>query len=120
MDQLAQLGVKIIDVRTPEEFAFVGHPAMAWNVPFAFVSYQRSGGKFTYAPQMNKAFVDQVKETAGKVGHRAQETVEKVGNLAKEAADKAANAVHNLTDKPSTKSAERSSDKSSKRSDLHP
>ena len=56
--------VKIIDVRTPEEFAFVGHPAMAWNVPFAFVSYQRSGGKFTYAPQMNKAFVDQVKEIA--------------------------------------------------------
>ncbi len=56
--------VKIIDVRTPEEFAFVGHPAMAWNVPFAFVSYQRSGGKFTYAPQMNTAFVDQVKEIA--------------------------------------------------------
>ena len=56
--------VKIIDVRTPEEFAFVGHPAMAWNVPLAFVSYQREGGKFTYAPQMNKAFVDQVGEIA--------------------------------------------------------
>ncbi len=56
--------VKIIDVRTPEEFAFVGHPAMAWNIPIAFVSYQRKGGKFTYAPQMNKAFVDQVREIA--------------------------------------------------------
>lgn len=56
--------VKIIDVRTPEEFAFVGHPEMAWNIPFAFVSYQRQGGKFTYAPQMNKAFVAQVKEIA--------------------------------------------------------
>jgi rhodanese-related sulfurtransferase len=56
--------VKVIDVRTPEEFAFVGHPEMAWNIPFAFVSYQRKGGKFTYAPQMNKAFVAQVKEIA--------------------------------------------------------
>jgi rhodanese-related sulfurtransferase len=56
--------VKVIDVRTPEEFAFVGHPEMAWNIPLAFVSYQRKGGKFTYAPQMNKAFVAQVKEIA--------------------------------------------------------
>ncbi len=56
--------VKVIDVRTPEEFAFVGHPEMAWNVPFAFVSYQRKGGTFTYAPQMNPAFVAQVKEIA--------------------------------------------------------
>jgi rhodanese-related sulfurtransferase len=56
--------VRIIDVRTPEEFAFVGHPEMAWNIPFAFVSYQRKGGKFTYAPQMNKSFVAQVKEIA--------------------------------------------------------
>jgi rhodanese-related sulfurtransferase len=56
--------VKVIDVRTPEEFAFVGHPEMAWNVPIAFVSYQRKEGKFTYAPQMNAAFVAQVKEIA--------------------------------------------------------
>ena len=56
--------VKVIDVRTPEEFAFVGHPKMAWNVPVGFVSYQRTGGKFTYAPQMNAAFVAQVEEIA--------------------------------------------------------
>ena len=56
--------VKVIDVRTPEEFAFVGHPAMAWNVPVGFVTYQRKDGKFTYAPQMNTAFVAQVKEIA--------------------------------------------------------
>lgn len=56
--------VTVIDVRTPEEFAFVGHPEMAWNIPLAFVSYQRKDGKFTYAPQMNAAFVDQVKEIA--------------------------------------------------------
>jgi rhodanese-related sulfurtransferase len=31
--------VKVIDVRTPEEFLFVGHPEMAWLVPFASQSY---------------------------------------------------------------------------------
>jgi hypothetical protein len=39
---------KVIDVRTPEEYAFVGHPEMAWNIPFAFVSYQRKNGKTEY------------------------------------------------------------------------
>lgn len=56
--------VKVIDVRTPEEFAFVGHPEMAWNIPIAFVSYQRKGGKFEYKAEPNKAFVDLVKEIA--------------------------------------------------------
>jgi rhodanese-related sulfurtransferase len=56
--------VKVIDVRTPEEFAFVGHPEMAWNIPVAFVSYQRKGGKFEYRAEPNKAFVDLVKEIA--------------------------------------------------------
>ena len=56
--------VKVIDVRTPEEFAFVGHPEMAWNIPVAFVSYERKGGKFTYAPRMNESFVAQVREIA--------------------------------------------------------
>jgi rhodanese-related sulfurtransferase len=56
--------VKIIDVRTPEEFAFVGHPEMAWNIPVAFVSYQRKDGKFEYKAEPNKGFVDLVKEIA--------------------------------------------------------
>ena len=56
--------VKVIDVRTPEEFAFVGHPEMAWNVPIAFVTYKRKGDKFEYGPQMNTTFVAQVKEIA--------------------------------------------------------
>ena len=64
MWQAAPDKVKIIDVRTPEEFAFVGHPQMAWNVPIAFVTYQRKDRKFTYAPQMNAAFIDQVREIA--------------------------------------------------------
>jgi rhodanese-related sulfurtransferase len=56
--------VRIIDVRTPEEFAFVGHPEMAWNIPVAFVSYQRKDGKFEYKAEPNKAFVALVKEIA--------------------------------------------------------
>ncbi len=57
--------VKIIDVRTPEEYSFVGHPEMAWNVPLAFVTYQGKGGKAEYAVKMNAAFIDEVKRVAG-------------------------------------------------------
>jgi hypothetical protein len=32
-------GVKIVDVRTPEEFLFVGHPTMAWKIPVGAQSY---------------------------------------------------------------------------------
>jgi len=39
------LEVDDIDVRTPEEYAFIGHPEMVWNIPFAFVTYQRKDGK---------------------------------------------------------------------------
>ena len=56
--------VKVIDVRTPEEYAFVGHPEMSWNIPIAFVTYQRKGGKFEYGPRMNPNFVDHVLEVA--------------------------------------------------------
>jgi len=57
--------VTLIDVRTPEEYAFVGHPEMAWNVPFAFVTYQRKNGKTEYGPKMNLDFVAEVKQVAG-------------------------------------------------------
>ena len=57
--------IKIIDVRTPEEFAFVGHPEMAWNVPLAFVTYQRKAGKTKHSVQWNPDFVDEVKGLAG-------------------------------------------------------
>ena len=32
--------VKIIDVRTPEEYLFVGHPTMAWKIPIAIQIYE--------------------------------------------------------------------------------
>ena len=57
--------VKLIDVRTPEEYAFIGHPEMAWNIPLAFVTYQRKDGKTEYGPKMNPDFVAEVKKIAG-------------------------------------------------------
>jgi len=56
--------VKVIDVRTPEEYAFVGHPEKAWNIPFAFVTYQRKEGKFEYKVEWNLDFVTEVKSIA--------------------------------------------------------
>ena len=56
--------VKVIDVRTPEEFAFVGHPEMAWNIPLAFVTYESKGGKFVYGHKVNTDFVAQVRGLA--------------------------------------------------------
>jgi rhodanese-related sulfurtransferase len=57
--------VKVIDVRTPEEYAFIGHPEACWNIPLAFVTYHRKDGKFEYGPKWNEGFVDEVKKLAG-------------------------------------------------------
>ena len=57
--------VKVIDVRTPEEYAFIGHPEKAWNIPFAFVTYQRKDGKTEFGPKMNPDFVAEVTRIAG-------------------------------------------------------
>jgi rhodanese-related sulfurtransferase len=56
--------VKILDVRTPEEYIFVGHATMAWNIPLAFQSYQWDSDKQRFAMQPNADFVSQVKEWA--------------------------------------------------------
>jgi len=53
--------VKLIDVRTPEEYMFVGHPEMAWNVPLKFLVYQWDEEKNKPAMELNPDFVDQVK-----------------------------------------------------------
>ncbi|MGD9237767.1 MAG: rhodanese-like domain-containing protein [Desulfobacterales bacterium] len=40
MWQADQSKIKILDVRTPEEYVFVGHPAMAHNIPFQLFNYK--------------------------------------------------------------------------------
>ena len=55
--------VKILDVRTPEEFIFVGHAAMAWNIPAFLQTYNWDPEKKHFAMVPNADFVEHVKET---------------------------------------------------------
>lgn len=56
--------VKILDVRTPEEYIFVGHAEMAWNIPFAFQTYVWDAEAGYFAVKPNPDFLTQVKEWA--------------------------------------------------------
>ena len=62
--QADQDHVKVIDVRTPEEYALIGHPEMAWNIPLGFITYQRKDGKLEYGVRMNANFAPEVKRLA--------------------------------------------------------
>jgi rhodanese-related sulfurtransferase len=53
--------VKVLDCRTPEEYAFVGHAPMAYNVPSRFMTYVFDAEKKDYNMKVNDAFVEQVK-----------------------------------------------------------
>ncbi len=57
-------GVKIIDVRTPEEYIFVGHPAMAWNVPLKFIQYKWDAAAKKPVMTTNAEFVAQIGKIA--------------------------------------------------------
>jgi rhodanese-related sulfurtransferase len=56
--------VKILDVRTPEEFLFVGHPAMAWKIPIAAQVYEWDAEKGKFPMKLLTDFVSRVKEIA--------------------------------------------------------
>jgi len=56
--------VMIIDVRTPEEFIFVGHPAMAWKIPVAAQTYEWDAGKGQFPMKLIPDFVSRVSEVA--------------------------------------------------------
>jgi rhodanese-related sulfurtransferase len=64
MWQAAPDQVKIIDVRTPEEYALIGHPEMAWNIPYGFITYQRVDRTFEHGARLNPDFVAEVKSIA--------------------------------------------------------
>ena len=51
--------IKIVDTRTQGEYIFVGHPAMAFNIPVEFL---RSKKPFGYEMQVNKNFVFDIKK----------------------------------------------------------
>lgn len=62
--QAAPDAVKILDVRTPEEFLFVGHPEMAWKIPVAAQSYEWEAGKKQFPLKMLSDFVARVQTVA--------------------------------------------------------
>ncbi len=60
--QAAPDKVTLLDVRTPEEFIFVGHPEKAWCIPLGFQSYRWDDLKGHYDLDVNSEFVAQVQE----------------------------------------------------------
>ncbi len=55
-------GVKVLDVRIPEEYLFVGHPEMARNIPLLFVKYEWDAQKNQPAVRPNPDFASAVKK----------------------------------------------------------
>jgi rhodanese-related sulfurtransferase len=56
--------VRILDVRTPEEYVFVGHAPMAWNIPFAFQSFEWDPEKQGFHWDLNPGFLPAVQAWA--------------------------------------------------------
>jgi len=56
--------VMVLDVRTPEEFLFVGHPPMAWKIPIATQSYEWDDAKREFPMKLNPDFVSRVQKVA--------------------------------------------------------
>ncbi len=52
--------VKILDVRTPEEYLFVGHPEMAWKIPVIAQSYEWDAEKGKFPMKLLPDFVARV------------------------------------------------------------
>ncbi|MEI6656776.1 MAG: rhodanese-like domain-containing protein [Verrucomicrobiota bacterium] len=56
--------VMILDVRTPEEYLFVGHPAMAWKIPVIAQSYEWDAEKGKFPMKLLPDFVSRVSQVA--------------------------------------------------------
>jgi rhodanese-related sulfurtransferase len=56
--------VTLIDVRTPEEYVFVGHPEMAWSIPVRFNVVESDGEYGALTMKQNATFVTEVKKIA--------------------------------------------------------
>ena len=53
--------VNILDVRTPEEYVFIGHAEMARNIPIVFVKHQWNDDINEFVVEPNPDFVSRVK-----------------------------------------------------------
>ena len=56
--------VMIIDVRIPEEFLFIGHPPMAWNIPIASQTWAWDAVKGHFPMKLLADFVSRVSQVA--------------------------------------------------------
>lgn len=56
--------IKIIDVRTPEEYIFVGHPTVAWKIPAFAQTYQWDEERKQFPMKPLPDFVARVGEIA--------------------------------------------------------
>jgi rhodanese-related sulfurtransferase len=98
--QKDQQKIKILDCRTPEEYAFVGHAPTAANVPSKFITYAWDEKKKEYAMKPNPNFVKEVQKRFAK-----DDTILMIcrsGNRSAASADLLAKAgftkVYNITD----------------------
>jgi rhodanese-related sulfurtransferase len=56
--------VTVLDVRTPEEYLFIGHAEMAWNVPLAAQTFEWDAAKKQFPMRPLPDFVDRVRTIA--------------------------------------------------------
>jgi rhodanese-related sulfurtransferase len=56
--------VMVLDVRTMEEYLFVGHPTMAWKIPLAVQSYEWDVDRKQFPMKPTTDFVARVKKVA--------------------------------------------------------
>jgi rhodanese-related sulfurtransferase len=54
--------IKVLDVRTPEEYIYVGHTAMAYNVPLAIQTYTWDSTKNYFSMKPNPDFLKNISE----------------------------------------------------------
>lgn len=54
--------VKILDVRTLDEYIYIGHAAMAWNVVAFFQTTEWDAEKHHFSMKPNPDFINQIKE----------------------------------------------------------
>jgi rhodanese-related sulfurtransferase len=54
--------VTIIDVRTPEEYSYIGHAAMAYNIPSKLMTMEYNAKKKTYNEVENKDFLAEIQK----------------------------------------------------------
>ncbi len=54
--------IKVMDVRTFEEYVLIGHAEMAVNIPLAFPTYNWDAGKGKYSVVTNADFIAHVQE----------------------------------------------------------